>query len=520
MSTTAPAAPRRSTHVVIAVLGLGAVLGWGLVYVPSAWLVESWPPLLAAGARVAIAGAVLLLTLIALRRPFMPGCPWSVVFILAGTQSVVLYGASYIGIAYGGAGLTSVLQNTDPLFVAILAVIVLGESMSRRQWMGMGVGLLGAAVVAFEGPIWPPQIDLISLVVIGGAIAWAVGTVAVARRIRVGAEPVAIAGWQMLLGGPILVLLSFLFEGGPSAMGAREIGLVLFIAVIGSALPFAFFYLALARGGAATVSSWFLLVPVVGVLTAWPALGETPSPQLWAGLALVCGGLWIVFRNAGSTSVVRGMGVPLDFTASVHGVHDESDDARVLTAADRRWVAVLSAALDDRQIEAHEVDELNRLAAELGLSQARRERLAGFFMADHVAHALRDGEISAAERQDLEQVGGLLGLSVAHVDELIDMGDGAEVLGIAVSHLPAGTTTRFCWPLLTTVDGVPVAPDQARAMAEAHGLVVVTSMFRRPDVIVAADTSSLGRMDRLHRRRGSRVMVERTFWISIDAEVD
>jgi probable blue pigment (indigoidine) exporter len=507
-------------NVVIAILGLGAVFGWGLAYVPSSWLVESWPPLFAAGARVALAGGLLLGALIALRRPFMPGCPWSVVFILAATQSVVFYGATYIGIAHGGAGLASVLANTDPLFVAVLAVWFLSERLNGRQWGGLAIGLIGTTVVVWKGPLWPPQIDVFSVILIGGAIAWAVGTVAVARRIGSGAQPVAIAGWQMVLGGPILVLLAFLLEGGPSATGPKEIGLIVFIAVVGSALPFACFYLALARGGAATVSSWFLLVPVVGVLTAWPALGETPSPRLWVGLGMVCAGLWVLFRNAGSSSVMRAGGVPLDFTAAVGDLADELDDARVLTDADRRWVALLSEALDDRQIEPHEVDELNRLAAELGLSQARRERLAGFFMADHVAHALRDGEISAAERQDLEQVGGLLGLTVAHVDELIDMGDDAEVLGIAVSHLPAGTTTRFCWPLLTTVDGVPVAPDQARAMAEAHGLVVVTSIFRRPDVIVAADTSSLGRMDRLHRRRGSRVMVERTFWISIDAEVD
>jgi probable blue pigment (indigoidine) exporter len=280
MSTTAPETPQRSANVIIAVLGLGAVLGWGLVYVPSAWLVESWPPLFAAGARVAIAGAVLLLALVALRRPFLPGCSWSVVLILAATQSVVLYGASYLGIAYGGAGLTSVLQNTDPLFVAVLAVLVLGESMSGRQWLGMAIGLLGAVVVAWKGPLWPPDLDPISAVVIGGAIAWAVGTVAVAKRIRHGGEPVAIAGWQMIIGGPVLVLLSLLFEGDPTAMGLQEMGLILFIAVVGSALPFAFFYLALARGGASTVSSWFLLVPVVGVLTAWPALGETPSVKL------------------------------------------------------------------------------------------------------------------------------------------------------------------------------------------------------------------------------------------------
>jgi len=42
------------------------------------------------------------------------------------------------------------------------------------------------------------------------------------------------------------------------------------------------------------VSAWFFLVPVIGVLTAWPLLGEVPGPRLWAGLVLVCAGLWMV----------------------------------------------------------------------------------------------------------------------------------------------------------------------------------------------------------------------------------
>ena len=32
------------------------MLGWGAAYVPAAWLVEDWPPLIAAGVRLTVAG--------------------------------------------------------------------------------------------------------------------------------------------------------------------------------------------------------------------------------------------------------------------------------------------------------------------------------------------------------------------------------------------------------------------------------------------------------------------------------
>ena len=103
-------------------LAIFAMAAWGSAYVPSAWLVESWPPLLAAAARIGIGGLILLVGLMALGRPVMPGAEWGVILVLALTQSVIFYGATFIGIAEEGAGTAAVLANTDPLFVAALAV--------------------------------------------------------------------------------------------------------------------------------------------------------------------------------------------------------------------------------------------------------------------------------------------------------------------------------------------------------------------------------------------------------------
>jgi hypothetical protein len=50
---------------------------------------------------------------------------------------------------------------------------------------------------------------------------------------------------------------------------------------------------------AAEVWAWFFLVPVVGVATAWPLLGETPTVRLAVGLVGVCAGLWLVVAARG-----------------------------------------------------------------------------------------------------------------------------------------------------------------------------------------------------------------------------
>ena len=275
-------------------LGVGSMLAWGAAYVPSAWLVETWPPITAAGARLTLAGVLLLALLAMLGRPLRPGVGPMAVGWLALTQTVLFYGAVFWGIAQEGAGLPAVLANTDPLFVAVLAAVFLGEVLSGRQWSGLLIGLVGATVVVWDGPLWPPALSPGALVVVGGALAWSIGTVVAARGVRGRAEPLALAGWQMTLGGVVLAVAGMIGEGPPDATGAREIALIVLLAAVGSALPLALFYLALVRAPAAEVSAWFFLVPVVGVLTAWPLLGETPTAQLLVGMVGVSAGLWLV----------------------------------------------------------------------------------------------------------------------------------------------------------------------------------------------------------------------------------
>ena len=276
------------------------MLAWGAAYVPSAWLVESWPPITAAGARLSLAGLLLLALLRALGRSLRPGVGPAAVAWLALTQTVLFYGAVFWGIDRAGAGLPAVLANTDPLFVAVLAAVFLGETLAGRQWLGLGLGLVGAAVVVvWDGPLWPPELSRDALVVVGGALAWSVGTVAATRGIRGRAEPLALAGWQMTAGGLALAAGGAVGEGAPETTGAREVALIVALAALGSALPLALFYLALARAPAAEVSAWFFLVPAVGVLSAWPLLGETPSARLLIGMAGVSAGLWLVLGPRG-----------------------------------------------------------------------------------------------------------------------------------------------------------------------------------------------------------------------------
>lgn len=277
-------------------MALAAMVGWGGAYVPSAWLIERWPLLVGAGARFALGGLLLLSVLAIAGRPLRPRVGWGVVGWIALTQTVLFYAAVFWGIAHAGAGIAALLSNTDPLFIAVLAALLLGERLSTRQWAGVVVGLVGAGVVVWEGPLWPVALSGDALIVLGGAVVWSIGTVTVARRVRGRADPLALAAWQMLAGGVVLIGAGLVVEGVPAADG-EALALALLTAVLGAAMPLGLFYLALARAPAGEVSAWFFLVPVIGVLSAWALLGETPGPGLLVGLTTICAGLWLVMAR-------------------------------------------------------------------------------------------------------------------------------------------------------------------------------------------------------------------------------
>ena len=279
-------------------LALAAMACWGVAYGPSATLVDSWPPLVAAGARLGLAGLALLVGLALSGRPLGPGIGLVPVAWLALTQTVAFYGATFLAIAEEGAGLAAVLANTDILFVAVLAALFLDERMTRRQWLGLGLGLVGTSVVVLGGQGWPPAVSLWALAVVGGALAWGLGTVTAAKGVRGSGSPWALAGWQMLAGGAALCVWGGLAQGGPERLGARELALVGGLALMGSAAPLACFYLALALAPAARVSAFFFLVPIVGVISVWPLRGETPGPGLVVGLVAISAGLRLLLARA------------------------------------------------------------------------------------------------------------------------------------------------------------------------------------------------------------------------------
>lgn len=193
------------------------------------------------------------------------------------------------------AGVSALITGLQPVFTAVLGGWLLHERTTLRQWYGLGLGLLGVALVVGER-IAVQHLTLPAILLSGLALASiTLGTVwqkqhGGAIDLRTG------AAIQFAAAAVVLAPFAFLLEtrqvrwSGEFVFALAWLVLVLSFGAI-------FLLLYLIRHGAATrVASLFYLVPPTTALLAWPLFGESYSLLAAAGMGLGMLAVWLVSK--------------------------------------------------------------------------------------------------------------------------------------------------------------------------------------------------------------------------------
>lgn len=259
------------------------------------------PPITGVALRFAIAAAVLLALVplfgVKLGRGPTERRLWlaNAVFTFA-----IPYGVLYWAEQWVPSGLASVLFATYPLLVAVLAHLFLaGERLTARSIAGLLVGFAGIAVIFSEDfqALGGSQVAKAAAILLISPLCAAVGSVAV-KRWGSGVHPISVSAVPMAITAVLMGGLSRLVESGRAlTFDTPSVVALLYLAVVGSALPFTLFFWLLKHQTATAVSLINYATPVIAVAVGTLFLDEPFTARMVLGTVLVLVGVGVAMRG-------------------------------------------------------------------------------------------------------------------------------------------------------------------------------------------------------------------------------
>lgn len=278
------AAPGSSVAVTAATAFAPAV--WGTTYIITTAMLPPDHPLFGALMRSLPAG---LLGLMIART--LPRGAWWWKSIVLGTLNIGLFfPLLFIAAERLPGGVAATLGATQPILVAVLAVLVLAERLSlwRLAW-GL-VGVVGVSMVVL-GP--GAAFDPVGVAAgIGGAAAMGTGVILTKRWGRPpGVSAVGYVGWQLTAGGLVLLFPTLLIEGIPSSVNAIGVAGYLWLGVIGGLIAYTLWFRGLGALPVTATALLGLLSPLVAAILGVAFAGESLNIIQLAGFALALAAL-------------------------------------------------------------------------------------------------------------------------------------------------------------------------------------------------------------------------------------
>lgn len=280
---------------------------WGTAMVAMKEVLPKAGPFFVAAFRLIPAG-MLLVAFAAYKGRRLPSGfnAWISIAVFALVDAACFQGFLAEGLQRTSAGLGSVIIDSQPITVAILAALLFGESIGLVGAAGLLLGVIG--LLLLEVPALALDESNFSLWGSGewwmllAAQSMAVGTVMV-RWVSKYSDPVMATGWHMVIGGLPLVALSVLnheavFGGVLQELTASDILALLYTSIFGSAVSYGVFFYSATKGSLTRLSSLTFLTPMFASIFGFLYLGETFSPLQLVGATVTVIAIYMVnFRG-------------------------------------------------------------------------------------------------------------------------------------------------------------------------------------------------------------------------------
>ena len=301
-----------------ALLLVSAVLFGGTFVAAKAGLAHL-PPLFFVAVRFDI-GAVVLAAFAATRlsrAELRPRTRGDVVGIVA--TGVIVIGLTnallFVGQQHVTSGVAAVVFSLNPILTPVFAAVLLsGDGLSTRGFVGMGLGLFGVALVADPDPAALLAGGVGVPLLFAAAVTSALGAVLIRR-----ADATLSSTARTVWGVPLAAVLSHALSlgAGESVTGLSvppvAVAALLYVGVFSGAIAYLAYFALIDETDATRANLLFYFVPVVSAVGGWALLGETLSVRSLAGFGVIFVGFLLVSGLSAAPSRLLRQLVPARF---------------------------------------------------------------------------------------------------------------------------------------------------------------------------------------------------------------
>jgi drug/metabolite transporter (DMT)-like permease len=285
---------------------------WGSTYLAIRYAVETIPPLVTAGIRHSIAGAIMLGW--AYWRGFRPTRQeWGGGFVLGAFFFLIGHGSLHWAEKYVSSGLAALLIATEPMFILVLGWMMGRQRITRASALGLGLGVAGVAMLTGAELSVKGSSLLGLLAVLAGSLSWSFGVV-ITPKLKLPSDALGRTALPTLCGAAMLLIAAGVTgefqQTHWASISMRSIFGLGYLITFGSVVAFTSYTWLLQRVSPALVATHTYANPVVAVLLGWFLAHEPLSLRVGLASVAILGAIVLIRRGERGAEAKRPEIVP------------------------------------------------------------------------------------------------------------------------------------------------------------------------------------------------------------------
>ena len=272
---------------ILIAISVPILLGFGFVIAKPA--MEYFPPYLLMGMRFTIPALILVWWFPIPKGLFLD------LFKVSFIGSTLQYGLTYNGLNIIDASSAVLLVQLEVPFGILIAFFLLKEIPSIKNIIGLIIAFFGVFILTGAPNLEGKYFGV--LLTLSGAFTWSLGAV-MAKPLSKKIGAFALMTWLCVFSGPMLVLISAIFDGNPIQyiLSANFYSwlTVIYLGFFMQPIAYGAWYYVLSNYPVNKVMPVLLLLPITGLITAIFLLGEEPPKQVFLGGVIIVFGVGMI----------------------------------------------------------------------------------------------------------------------------------------------------------------------------------------------------------------------------------